>query len=104
MGTDGTLGTLERVIADARRDCITELVVKGEGFRARLHVVPLSYVQCVDGGTSFVNRSEAAYGGESGLVDAIHGATEDYTGPPSEDLDVTHRGNMQFDAVAAAFG
>jgi sporulation protein YlmC with PRC-barrel domain len=102
MGTDGKLGELTQVIVDARRDRITELVVKGEGFRAREHVVPLRFVQRVEGDAIVLDVDKETFEGKSGVADALHGADSDYTGPPSMDQDGTFRGNLDYDSMVAS--
>lgn len=104
MGTDGKLGEVERVIADAARDRITELVVKGEGFRARLHVVPLSFVKRAEGDAIFIDVDKATFDEKGGLVDALRGVDADYTGPPSHDQEGSFRGNLDYDTAAASGG
>ena len=101
-GTDGKLGELHKVIADAQRDRITELVVKGEGLRGREHVLPLKLVQRVEGEAIYLDISKDAFEGKAGVVDSIRGADSDYTGPPSMDQDGTYRGNLEFDSTVAA--
>jgi sporulation protein YlmC with PRC-barrel domain len=102
MGTDGKLGELDKVIADAKRDRITELVVKGEGLFSRQHVVPLKFVQRVEGDAICLDVDKETFEGKSGVIDAIHGADSDYYGPPSMDQDGTYRGNLEFDSVVAS--
>jgi sporulation protein YlmC with PRC-barrel domain len=102
LGTDGKLGELHKVIADANRDRITELVVKGTGFGGREHVLPLKLVQRVEGDAIVLDISKDAFEGKAGVVDAIHGANSDYTGPPSMDQEGTFQGNLQYDSVVAS--
>jgi sporulation protein YlmC with PRC-barrel domain len=102
LGTDGKLGELHKVIADANRDRITELVVKGEGLRGREHVLPLKFVQRLEGDAIVLDVDKATFEGKAGVVDALHGADSDYTGPPSMDQDGTYRGNLEFDSTVAA--
>ncbi|MGD9890798.1 MAG: PRC-barrel domain-containing protein [Dehalococcoidia bacterium] len=104
MGTDGKLGELNKVIADANRDRITELVVKGEGFRGREHVVPLRFVQRVDGDIIYLDVDKETFEGKAGVVDALHGVDSDYTGPPSMDQEGSFRGNLDYDTATASGG
>jgi sporulation protein YlmC with PRC-barrel domain len=104
LGTDGKLGELTKVIADAHRDRITELVVKGGGFGSREHVVPLRFVQRVDGDAIYLDVDKQTFDGKSGVVDALHGVDADYTGPPSMDQEGSFRGNLDYDSVAASGG
>jgi sporulation protein YlmC with PRC-barrel domain len=102
LGTDGKLGELEKVIADAQRDRITAMVVKRGSIRASRHVVPLHLIQRVDEGAVYVDLDEATFEAKHGYASAINAPTEDYVGPPSHDLEGTERGNMQFDAMVAS--
>jgi sporulation protein YlmC with PRC-barrel domain len=104
MGTDGKLGELDRVIADAQRDRIIALVVKHGRIGATRHVVPLTYVQRIEEGTVHLDLDEAALTGKGGIADAIHGATEDYTGTPSTDMEGSFQGNLQQDSYFDSFG
>jgi sporulation protein YlmC with PRC-barrel domain len=102
MGTDGKLGELEKVIAEARTDCITQIVVKHGGLRSRLYTLPLGRVQRVEDGTIYLDLNEAALTGGEGYADAIHAPDVDYVGPPSQDHEGTHQGNLDFDSVVAS--
>jgi sporulation protein YlmC with PRC-barrel domain len=104
MGTDGKLGEFDKAIADAGRDRITELVVKGEGLRPRHHLVPLRFIQRVDGDAIYLDVDKETFEGKPGVVSAIHGEDADYTGPPSMDQDGTFRGNLGYDSVVASGG
>jgi sporulation protein YlmC with PRC-barrel domain len=102
LGTDGKLGELHKVIADAQRDRITELVVKGDGLRGREHVIPLKFVQRVEGDAIYLDVDKETFEGKAGVVDALHGADSDYTGPPSMDQEGTFQGNLQYDSMVAS--
>jgi uncharacterized protein YrrD len=105
IGTDGTLGEISDVIAEARTDQVVEIVVKHGRLFGRGHtVVPLALVQRVADGDVYVNLDRATFEQGSEFVKAIHADYTDYVGPPSQDNEGTFRGNMEFDAVTLSGG
>lgn len=103
-GTDGKLGEVQRLIADARTDTITDLVVKHGTFFGTERVVPMVHVVGVkEDGCVRLDLDERTFQIMDGFTDEpVTGPNPDYVGPPTDDLQGTYRGNLVYDAAVAA--
>lgn len=83
IGTDGKLGEVHRVIADAGHDRITDLVVKHGGlFGGPERVMPLGHVTRVAGGQVFVDLDGQSFQAlDSFAQDRYRAAGADWPGP-----------------------
>jgi nucleotide-binding universal stress UspA family protein/uncharacterized protein YrrD len=82
VGTTGKLGEVHRVIADARTDTITDLVVK-HGFFGRERIVPLSHVTGVENGAIRVDLDQRSFEALDGYTDDRFRAPDpNWVGPP----------------------
>jgi len=105
LGTDGKLGEISDVIAEARTDQVVEVVVKHGTLFGRGHtIMPLSLIERVEGDDVYVNLDRATFEKGSEFVAALHADYTDYVGPPSQDNEGTFRGNMEYDAVTLSGG
>lgn len=103
IGTDGRLGEVTRVIADAHTDTVTDIVVKhGSLLAARERVVPIVHVARVADGAVHLDLDKQGFERMDGFSDERHGPNPDYVGPPPADLQGTYRGNFTYDAQWAA--
>jgi uncharacterized protein YrrD len=101
-GSDGrSLGTIKAVIADARIDRVTELVVKHGLLGGRQWAVPLVHIQRVEGGTVHLDLDEDTLKTMSGVSGPLRGADSDYTGTPSTDAEGSFQGDLQMDSMVA---
>lgn len=103
-GTDGKLGEIQGVIADARTDTVTDIVVKHGFIFKDARIVPLVHVINVQDGVVYLDLDEAHFGVMDGFAEEIKGPNPDYVGPPDYDLQGTHRGNFVYKTEIASFG
>jgi uncharacterized protein YrrD len=103
-GTDGKLGEVQGVIADARTDTITDLVVKHGFIFKDARIVPLVHVVRVEDGAVYLDLDEGGFKAMDGFTEEIQGPNPDYVGPPDYDLQGTHRGNFIYKTQVASFG
>jgi sporulation protein YlmC with PRC-barrel domain len=105
IGTDGKLGEISDVVAEARTDQVIEIVVRHRVLLEHAHtVVPLTLVQRVEGGDVYVNLDRATFEKGSEFLSTLHASYTDYVGPPSHDNEGTFRGNMEFDVATLSGG
>jgi uncharacterized protein YrrD len=98
LGTSGKLGTVHRVIVDARTNTVTDMVVKHGFAWGNERVVPRGCVTGVDSSGVHVNVDEHGFAGFNGYTDDRYRAPDpSYVGPPGFD-------NSQFmlDEITAA--
>lgn len=101
-GVGGRLGEVQRFIADAASDRVTDLVIKHGFLFGRERIVPLAHVQGVVDGTVYLDLDEHGLEAMDPFTDEpLRGPDPDYVGPPDKDLEGTHRGNMVYEALAA---
>jgi len=82
VGTTGKLGEVHRVIADARSDSITDLVVK-HGFFGRERILPLGLVKGVENGAIRVDLDQRGFEALDGYTDDRYRAPDpNWVGPP----------------------
>jgi len=83
IGKNGKLGTVHRVIVDARSNAVTDLVVK-HGFPfTQERIVPLATVTKTDADGIHVDLDERAFEALEGFVEQNFRAPDpDYVGPP----------------------
>ncbi len=102
VGTDGKLGEVHRVIADASSDRVTEIVVKHGFVFGSERKVPLSHVIGAADGTVQLDMDERAFATmDAWAPDAMRAPYTDYVGPPPADLDGAFRGNAALDQAVA---
>jgi nucleotide-binding universal stress UspA family protein/uncharacterized protein YrrD len=85
-GTSGDLGTVHRVIVDARTNTVTDIVVRhGFAFRSE-RIVPLEHVSRVDNGTIELDLDNDGFAGMNGFTEEhFHAPDPDYQAPPGFD-------------------
>jgi uncharacterized protein YrrD len=103
-GTDGKLGEVQGVIADARTDTITDLVVKHGFIFTNARIVPLAHVVRVEDGVVYLDLDERGFEAMDGFAEEIKAPNPDYVGPPDYDLQGTYRGNFVYKSQIASFG
>jgi uncharacterized protein YrrD len=105
IGTDGKLGEVSDVIAEASSDRIIEIVVKhGLPFAHSYTVVPLGLIERVEDGNVYIKLDKVSLSMGTEFVANLHANETDYVGPPSQDHEGTYRGNMDFDAMTLSGG
>ena len=95
------LGTVSRMIADARTDRVTDLVIKYGTLLSHEYVVPIAHIVDVRDGAVVLDLDEDQLKAHNGFAESVRGPNPDYVGSPSDDLEGTYRGNMVFDAMWA---
>lgn len=81
-GTDGKLGSVHRVVVDARSNTVTDLVVKHGALMGHERVVPLSHVTSVDGDVVRLDLDQKGFGVMNGFTpDHFQAPGDDYAGP-----------------------
>lgn len=100
LGTNGKLGSVHRVIVDARSNTVTDLVVK-HGFPFTTdRVLPLGLVRAVDQAGVHADLDERGFEALNGFSDGHYRAADpDYTGPPGYSHDT-----FLLDAATASLG
>jgi nucleotide-binding universal stress UspA family protein/uncharacterized protein YrrD len=85
-GTDGELGSVHRLIVDARTNRVTDIVVS-HGFALRTErVVPLEHVGRIDNGAVVLDLDADGFAGMNGFVEGHYRAPDpDYEAPPGLD-------------------
>ncbi len=102
MGTDGKLGEVHRVIADAASERVTEIVVKHGFVFGSERKVPLRHVAGAADGAVQLDMDERTFATmDAWTADGIRAPYTDYVGPPPADLDGTYRGNAALDQAVA---
>lgn len=104
LGTGGDkLGEVTRMIADARTDQVTDLVIRhGALLGKKERVVPITHVAGVEGGRVHLDLDAEGLEAMDGFAEELVGPNPDYVGPPDADLQGTYRGNMVFRNMWAA--
>ena len=86
LGTNGKLGTVHRVIVDARSNTVTDLVVKHGFVWGSERMVPLGHVRATDEAGVHVDLDEDGFKAMNGFVDDRYRAPDpNYMGPPGFD-------------------
>ena len=83
VGTDSKLGTVQRVIVDARTNTVTDIVVKHGFVWGNERVVPRGCVTGVDAGGVHINVDQQGFAAFNGYTDDRYRAPDpNYIGPP----------------------
>ena len=99
MGTTGRLGTVQRVLVDARVQRVTELVVRDRAVFGHERIVPLAHVTGVEGQTIHLGLDDAGFAAMGGFV-AEHDRSPD---PGATALPGTEQGQALVD-TAGGYG
>jgi uncharacterized protein YrrD len=86
LGEDGKLGTVHRVIVDARSNAVTDIVVKHGFLWGNERVVPLGHVRAADAKAVHLDLNEAGFKTMNGFApEHYHAPDPNYIGPPGFD-------------------
>lgn len=81
-GTDGKLGSVHRVVVDARSNTVTDLVVKHGALLGHERVVPLSHVTGVDGDVVRLDLDQQGFNVMNGFTaEHFQSPAADFNGP-----------------------
>lgn len=69
MGTTGRLGTVQRVLVDARAHRVTELVIRDRAVFGHERIVPLAHVTGIEGQTIHLDLDAAGFAAMGGFVE-----------------------------------
>jgi uncharacterized protein YrrD len=86
LGADGKLGTVHRVIVDARSNAVTDIVVKHGFVWGNERVVPLGHVRATDAAGVHLDLDQAGFKALNGFApEHFHAPDPSYVGPPGFD-------------------
>lgn len=100
VGRDGKLGSVHRVIVDARSNTVTDLIVKHGFAFSKERILPLGRVTGVDGAGAHVDMDQRGFEALNGYTDDRYRAPDpSYIGPPGYSHDT-----FLLDAATASLG